>query len=123
MILIWLMLLLLLRAINAQLDDSDLVSFITVRAYTPPTFGIMQASLTQVQLPHIRALKFNITYHDPDLVSPGYWFVAPYTRIDQEPPTKKWEPCQIGPYIYDANGVGIFPKRNMGQKKKQMTYY
>lgn len=97
------MLLLLLRAINAQLDDSDLVSFIT--------------------LPHIRALKFNITYHDPDLVSPGYWFVAPYTRIDQEPPTKKWEPCQIGPYIYDANGVGIFPKRNMGQKKKQMTYY
>ncbi|PIG81081.1 hypothetical protein AARAC_011018 [Aspergillus arachidicola] len=60
------------------------------------------------QLPQVRALKFDITYYDRDSVSPGYWFVAPYGVIDPEPPTKQWKPCQVGPYIYDADGTLIW---------------
>ncbi|KOC16222.1 hypothetical protein AFLA70_298g001371 [Aspergillus flavus AF70] len=61
-----------------------------------------------VTLPQVRALKFDITYYDRDSVSPGYWFVAPYGVIDPEPPTKQWKPCQVGPYIYDADGTLIW---------------
>lgn len=58
-----------------------------------------------LQRPEIRAPKFDVKYHDRRLVSPGYWFVAPYTVLEPEPPTKKWMPCQVGPHIYDADGV------------------
>ncbi|KAK2809696.1 hypothetical protein FQN50_003541 [Emmonsiellopsis sp. PD_5] len=55
-------------------------------------------------LPNVRAVKFNVTYHHRDLVSPGYWFVAPYWFLDAPPPTGEFEPCQVGPSIYDADG-------------------
>lgn len=61
--------------------------------------------LMSSQLPEVRALKFNVAYYDRESVSPGYWFVAPYGVIDPEAPTKQWKPCQVGPYIYDADGV------------------
>ncbi|KNG83372.1 hypothetical protein ANOM_009007 [Aspergillus nomiae NRRL 13137] len=75
------------RSIVAASDD-DFMSFVT--------------------LPQVRALKFDITYYDRDAVSSGYWFVAPYSLIDPEPPTKQWKPCQVGPYIYDADGTLIW---------------
>ncbi|KAL2784853.1 ASST-domain-containing protein [Aspergillus keveii] len=69
-------------------NDDDLMSFVT--------------------LPKVRALKFDITYQDRDAVAPGYWFVAPYGVIDPEVPTNRYQPCQIGPYIYDADGMLIW---------------
>ncbi|KAL3477861.1 ASST-domain-containing protein [Aspergillus californicus] len=69
-------------------DDNDLMSFVT--------------------LPNVRALKFDIAYHDREAVAPGYWFVAPYGVIDPEVPTKQWKPCQVGPYIYDGDGMLVW---------------
>jgi hypothetical protein len=60
-----------------------------------------------LKLPEVRALRFDVAYYDRESVSPGYWFVAPYGVIDPEAPTKQWKPCQIGPYIYDADGVRL----------------
>jgi hypothetical protein len=59
-------------------------------------------------MPHVRASRFNVTYYDRDATSPGYWFVAPYFRNGAEPPTNRYTPCQIGPHIYDADGVSGF---------------
>jgi hypothetical protein len=56
----------------------------------------------------VRAPRFDISYYHRDLVSPGYWFVAPYGVIDPEAPTQRWEPCQIGPHIYDGDGTLIW---------------
>ena len=69
-----------------------------------------------IQLPKVRALKFEISYHDREAVAPGYWFVAPYGIIDPEVPTKQWMPYQVGPYIYDGDGVctnGPSPKSKL----------
>ncbi|KAL2866762.1 uncharacterized protein BJX67DRAFT_127167 [Aspergillus lucknowensis] len=69
-------------------NDDDLMSFVT--------------------LPKVRALKFEVMYHDREAVAPGYWFVAPYGIITPEVPTQQWKPCQVGPHIYDADGMLIW---------------
>lgn len=44
--------------------------------------------------------------YEPEEVTPGYWFVAPYAYIIQEPQAKRYyQPCQTGPAIYDSTGV------------------
>lgn len=53
----------------------------------------------------MRALKWDVHYHDRARAEPGYWFVAPYGQISPEQPTKKYQQYQVGPYIYDDNGV------------------
>ncbi|CAI7593996.1 unnamed protein product [Penicillium glandicola] len=72
----------------AQRQDSDLMSFVT--------------------LPEVRALKWEIEYHDRERLAPGYWFVAPYGKISPDQPTMKYQQYQVGPYIYDDNGVLIW---------------
>lgn len=56
----------------------------------------------------MRALKFKVNYYHRDQVAPGYWFVAPYGVIHPETPTQRWHPCQVGPYIYDQDGMLIW---------------
>ena len=51
-------------------------------------------------------MKWDVHYHDRARAEPGYWFVAPYGQIDPELATKKYQQYQVGPYIYDDNGVG-----------------
>ncbi|RDW90549.1 uncharacterized protein DSM5745_02324 [Aspergillus mulundensis] len=60
------------------------------------------------QMPHLRAMKWNITYYDRDAVAPGYWFVAPYWYLFGEKHSNRWTPCQVGPYIYDQDGELIW---------------
>ncbi|KAL4811538.1 ASST-domain-containing protein [Aspergillus unguis] len=69
-------------------EDDDLMSFVT--------------------LPKVRALKFDISYIDREAVAPGYWFVAPYGIIEPEVPTKQWIPYQVGPTIYDGDGMLVW---------------
>ncbi|KAJ5082088.1 hypothetical protein N7532_011131 [Penicillium argentinense] len=76
--------LLFLHTAVAQRKDADLMSFVT--------------------LPEVRALKWEITYHDRERTAPGYWFVAPYGQISPEQPTQKYQQYQVGPYIYDGDG-------------------
>jgi hypothetical protein len=56
-------------------------------------------------------LKWEITYYDRERMAPGYWFVAPYGQISPEHPTQKYQQYQVGPYIYDDNGVGLGPPK------------
>ncbi|OGM43126.1 hypothetical protein ABOM_008228 [Aspergillus bombycis] len=77
-----------LTAFAQSSADDDLMSFVT--------------------LPGVRALKYEVYYKDRDRVSPGYWFVAPYGNIAPEPPSQKYQPYQIGPYIYDGDGMLIW---------------
>ncbi|KAJ5641777.1 hypothetical protein N7490_005777 [Penicillium lividum] len=68
--------------------DSDLLSFVT--------------------LPEVRALKFQIEHIDRERQQPGYWFVAPYGQIDPEASTHRYTQYQVGPYIYDNEGMLIW---------------
>lgn len=67
--------------------------------------GPSEDLISFVSRPDIRAPKFEVVKHNSDLISPGYWFVAPYPVMAPEPREKKWSPCQVGPHIYDADGV------------------
>ncbi|KAJ5358717.1 uncharacterized protein N7496_011130 [Penicillium cataractarum] len=80
--------LLFLQTVVAQRHDADLMSFVT--------------------LPEVRALKWEITHHDRTRAAPGYWFVAPYGQISPENPTQKYQQYQVGPYIYDNDGMLIW---------------
>jgi hypothetical protein len=59
----------------------------------------------------VRAVKFNVHYLNRERVSPGYWFVAPYLHIDPDAPTSLYEQYQIGPHIYDGEGVRVLQPR------------
>jgi len=64
--------------------------------------------IIHVQLPDVRALKWEVTHYDRERQAPGYWFVAPYGQIFPEQPTKKFRQYQVGPYIFDNDGVCYF---------------
>ena len=87
---IWLVLALLPVARSALdlgfTDDSDLTTFVSA--------------------PETKAPLFNVTVNHLQDVAPGYWFVAPYVRLQTEGvPPGYFQPCQVGPAIYDAYGV------------------
>ncbi|KAJ5806248.1 uncharacterized protein N7503_003850 [Penicillium pulvis] len=77
-----------LQNVVAQRHDADLMSFVT--------------------LPEVRALKWEVTHHDREREAPGYWFVAPYGQISPENPTQKYQQYQVGPYIYDNDGMLVW---------------
>ncbi|KAJ5902327.1 hypothetical protein N7495_002855 [Penicillium taxi] len=79
---------LFLQIVTGQRHDADLMSFVT--------------------LPEVRALKWEITHLDREREAPGYWFVAPYGVIVPELPSKKYSQFQVGPYIYDSDGMLIW---------------
>lgn len=102
------LLLLLLHSVLAQTqsEDADLLSFATV-SRPGCSYGIWHSSnsLSLSQLPHVRALKYNVQYHNRERVHPGYWFVSSYGQMDPEAPTHRYAQFQVGPYIYDGDGV------------------
>ncbi|KAJ6023729.1 hypothetical protein N7540_004526 [Penicillium herquei] len=59
-------------------------------------------------LPNHLITKWNITYHDREAVAPGYWFTAPYWTHDGDRETNQWIPYQIGPHIFDQDGVLVW---------------
>ncbi|KGO40830.1 hypothetical protein PEX2_075120 [Penicillium expansum] len=61
-----------------------------------------------IQLPDVRALKWEVTHHDRGRLAPGYWFVAPYGQINPEQHTQKYQQYQVGPHIYDNDGMLIW---------------
>lgn len=59
-----------------------------------------------VTRPEIKVPRFDVTIYDPGKLVPGYWFVGPYAKIQQQPIAPGYyQPCQTGPTIYDQNGV------------------
>lgn len=50
------------------------------------------------QRPDLAAPIWDVKVYHKDLVSPGYWFVAPYKALDQDQADRSW----VGPHIYDG---------------------
>lgn len=61
--------------------------------------------LTALKRPDIRSARFNVTIFDHKSVTPGYLFVAPYDCTLCHFETSAYIGQQIGPHIYDHNGV------------------
>lgn len=57
-----------------------------------------------LQRPDLAPQKLNITTYEPDLVSPGYYFIAPIDHKSDDG-RNLFIPAQIGPHIYDNDGV------------------
>ncbi len=57
------------------------------------------------QRPDLQPLIFNITKHDSNAISAGYLFVAPYAQIMPAAARYEYVSCQVGPHIYDNDGV------------------
>ena len=83
-------------------DGSDLLSFVSVRQTHLPD-RILRL-IPYHQRPDIRAPRFNLSIQKPELVTPGYWFTAPYGDLRSRLPTTLYQPGQVGPHIYDNNG-------------------
>lgn len=83
-------------------DGNDLFSFVSVS--TAETPRIQNKMLSVEQRPDIRAPRFNVSIYKPDLVTPGYWFTAPYGDLRSRLPTTLYQPGQVGPHIYDRDG-------------------
>lgn len=71
-----------------------------------------------VSRPELKVPQLMLKKHHPDQISPGYIFMAPYVRAEDEAFTKYYRPCQVGPNIYDSDGelvwsgACIFSNRN-----------
>ncbi|KAI5208183.1 hypothetical protein E4T39_01616 [Aureobasidium subglaciale] len=69
-------------------------------------------------LPQFRPPLLNVTVYDPEKLSPGYIFVAPYSQLAAKQITDLAEAYTTGPTIFDSTGqliwVGstIFPGRD-----------
>lgn len=62
-----------------------------------------------VTRPDIKAPLFVVHKLEPNRIAPGYWFVAPYAHIEQEPHARNYyQPCQTGPHIYNGDGVLVW---------------
>jgi hypothetical protein len=80
-----------------------LFSFITVSLVSA---GRATACLpSTLKEPDIRAPRWKVTKHQPNLINPGYWFVAPYSTWEPTPERLEYQPFQVGPHIYDGDGV------------------
>ena len=99
-------------------DGSDLSLFVTVcfppspvsvRDARIPTGHCLTCRLTFHQRPEIRAPKYQFKYHDRDAATPGYIFVAPYADMAIAGTRPEFQPCQVGPHIYDMDGVSVYP--------------
>jgi hypothetical protein len=51
-----------------------------------------------VSRPDLAAPIWDVKIYHEDLVSPGYWFVAPYKAMDADKADRSW----VGPHIYDG---------------------
>ena len=62
-----------------------------------------------VTRPELKAPRYMVAKHHPESITPGYWFVTPYTSIAHPPKSLRKEhiPCQVGAAIYDGDGVRI----------------
>jgi hypothetical protein len=85
-------------AMTSYMESVDLTSFVT--------------------RPELRVPRLILTKHRPKLIAPGYIFMAPYIRAEDDAYSKYYQPCQIGPAIYDLegnlvwSGACIFSNRN-----------
>ncbi|KIW18692.1 hypothetical protein PV08_02981 [Exophiala spinifera] len=95
-------------------NPTALSVLLTLNILSAAAGGQKQASITDfwagadllsfVSRPDIRAPRWNVTKHHPDLITPGYWFVAPYTTWATVPDRLEFSPAQVGPHIYDGDG-------------------
>ncbi|EME44320.1 hypothetical protein DOTSEDRAFT_24386 [Dothistroma septosporum NZE10] len=72
-----------------------------------------------VSEPNLRPPIINVTRYNTSLVTPGYWFIAPYGDLGQQDPGNLFVPAQVGPHIFADDGTLIwsgahlFPTRSI----------
>ncbi|GAM82981.1 hypothetical protein ANO11243_009670 [Dothideomycetidae sp. 11243] len=78
--------------------------------------------LSFVSRPDIRAPAWKVTKHKPESISPGYWFVAPYTKWPSKPFLIEYMPYQVGPHIYDGNGDLIWSGAGLDRNRNVQDF-
>lgn len=97
-------------------SDKTLFHFVTVssKKHLSPPPSHQKTNLPPLQRPDLKAPRWNIqispssssssssSSKDPSLdgLTPGYWFLAPFSHLDQISPANGW----VGPHIYDNSG-------------------
>jgi len=72
-------------------------------AIEPGMMRLLSSEMTFVSRPDLRPPRWNITTSNAERLSPGYWFIAPYADLGAQ--SGSASSCQIGPHIYDDEGV------------------
>ena len=57
--------------------------------------------------PDLTPPLLHVSNYHPEQIEHGYLFIAPYHTMIPSPPSVLWIPSQIGPHIYDMNGVRL----------------
>lgn len=125
-------------------SDATLFHFVTVSKKKPPLPPQHQKqkqklTLPPFQRPDLKAPRWNIqispssSSKEKESLDAGYWFLAPFSHLDQISPANGW----VGPHIYDNSGelvwsgVGVsrgwdvldfrrsFVKQEKNQKEKK----
>ncbi|KAK7888343.1 hypothetical protein LTR67_008689 [Exophiala xenobiotica] len=78
--------------------------------------------LSFITRPEIRAPRWNVTKHHPDLITPGYWFVGPYTNWATVPERSEYLPFQVGPHIYDGNGDLVWSGAGLAHNRNAFDF-
>ncbi|KXL42922.1 hypothetical protein M433DRAFT_9418 [Acidomyces richmondensis BFW] len=56
--------------------------------------------------PQLRAPMIKVKNHKSALINSGYWFIAPYSELLQQPFGKFFVPAHTRPHIYADDGDG-----------------
>lgn len=77
-------------------DDPGLSRYVSVIVDDHMRYNERVAN--DLQRPDLAAPQWDVRVYHQDLVSTGYWFVAPYKTLDQDQAERSW----VGPHIYDG---------------------
>ena len=69
-----------------------------------------------VTRPDLGAPRWTIEVYDEEAIAPGYWFVAPYAKLEQDT-FEDWN----GPHIYDKNGSTALPEEQASTRNQHLT--
>ncbi|KAJ5082014.1 hypothetical protein N7532_011057 [Penicillium argentinense] len=72
--------------------------------------------------PELKAPKFIVNASQSDQISPGFWFVTPYKNSTPDYQTSRWEPCQVGPHIFDNSGELVWSGACMFENRNAFDF-
>lgn len=96
-----------LRIMWSSLAVFTIFATLAFAEWDPPEFPDGSDLEHFITRPELKAPRLNVTEYYPDAIKDGYWFFAPYTDLESQPKSARREhvPFQVGPHIYDRNGV------------------
>ena len=86
--------------LDPKKHDLQFFNFVTVSEILSSSLTADTYLISLPKRPDIDAPKWDVKVYNKNALSPGCWFVAPYTIVEQSDPDESY----VGPYIYDGNG-------------------